>query len=80
MSASHGIQYVVCYRLEEQEKIRAAVEAENKELRSLNMQLQKQLLKTLNSSSADECSGKDSFYLISWPPRGHSNKNAIYHV
>lgn len=48
-----------CYRLEEQEKIRTEVDAENKELRSLNMQLQQQLLKTLNSSSATKCSGED---------------------
>ncbi|XP_073717018.1 uncharacterized protein [Misgurnus anguillicaudatus] len=43
-------------KLEEEEKIRTEVEAENKELRSLNMQLQQQLLKTLKSSSAAKCS------------------------
>ncbi|KAI2647182.1 BEN domain-containing protein 5 [Labeo rohita] len=42
-------------KLEEQERIRAEVEAENKELRSLNMQLQQQLLKTLNSPSTAKC-------------------------
>ncbi len=49
-----------CYRLEEQKQIRAEIEAENKELRSLNVQLQQQLLKTLNSSSAAKCSGEDN--------------------
>ncbi|XP_067309304.1 BEN domain-containing protein 5-like [Pseudorasbora parva] len=43
-------------KLEEQEKMRAEVEAENKELRSLNMQLQQQLLKKLKSSSTANCS------------------------
>ena len=49
----------VYYRLEEQEKLRAEIEAENKELRSLNMQLQQQLLKALKSSSTAKCSGKE---------------------
>ncbi|XP_056308729.1 putative uncharacterized protein DDB_G0270496 [Danio aesculapii] len=38
-------------KLEEHMKRSAEVEAENKQLRSLNMQLQQQLLKSLNSSS-----------------------------
>ncbi len=70
-----------CYRLEEQEQIRAEVEAENKELRSLNMQLQQQLLKTLNSSSAAKCSGEDNpppFSLTS--ENVIQTKNAICHV
>ncbi|XP_067312117.1 BEN domain-containing protein 5-like [Pseudorasbora parva] len=45
-------------KLEEQEKMRAEVEAENKELRSLNMQLQQQLLKKLKSSSTANCSAQ----------------------
>ncbi|XP_051954350.1 BEN domain-containing protein 5-like isoform X2 [Xyrauchen texanus] len=43
-------------KLEEQEKLRTEIEAENKELRSLNMQLQQQLLKALKSSSTAKCS------------------------
>ncbi|XP_051948578.1 uncharacterized protein LOC127619662 [Xyrauchen texanus] len=43
-------------KLEEQEKLRTEIEAENKELCSLNMQLQQQLLKALKSSSTAKCS------------------------
>ena len=64
----------VYYRLEEQEKLRAEIEAENKELRSLNMQLQQQLLKALKSSSTAKCSGKED----TPPPNHHLNQLIRY--
>lgn len=53
-----AIHIVFCYRLEEQEKVTAAVEGDNKTLRALNVELQQHLLKRLNA----KCSGEDIFH------------------
>lgn len=60
MTIGHHIFCSFC-RLEEHESNNEALQAENKKLRTLNIELQKHLLKNINSSTA-KCSGRDRFF------------------